>query len=441
MSDTSIQTRPNPAPAVPSTTTPPRADVLRYVRKFLKALASLRLTVFLFVLSMILVFCGTLAMMDNGLWATLTVYFRSFYAKIPLQVFVRFGQVFFGVSPDLNVGGYIPFPGGWTIGAALLVNLIAAHIMRFKFTWKRSGILLIHGGLILLMIGELVTGLFAVEGSMYIPLGGSTNYVENLDRVELAFVTPSAEKGPDGKELDDVVVIPESILVQGGVIHDDRLPADVEVVRWMANSAQPVPGEVKGGVESPATRGLGLRCTIKEEPRGRGVDSDQKRDMPSAYVTLKDKKTGAPLGTYLVSVYLTTPYVLQPQEVDIDGRTCQIALRQQRTYRPFTFQLKELKHDTYKGTGIARNYSSLIHLTDREDKEDREVLIYMNHPLFYRGETFYQTQVLQGGTYTGLAVVRNPGWFLPYISCTMVALGMVVHFWMHLLSFLHKVTR
>jgi hypothetical protein len=439
MSDTSIQTRPNAAPVIPGGPTPPRADALRYARKFLKALASLRLTVFLFVLSMILVFCGTLAMMDNGLWATLTVYFRSFYAKIPLQVFVRFGQVFFGVSPDLNVGGYIPFPGGWTIGAALLVNLLAAHIMRFKFTWKRSGILLIHSGLVLLMIGELVTGLFAVEGSMYIPLGGSTNYVENLDRVELAFVTPSSEKGPDGKEQDDVVVIPESILVQGGVIHDDRLPADVEVVRWMPNSAQPV--EIKDGAEAPANRGFGLRYTAKEMPRGRGVDSEQKRDMPSAYVTLKDKKTAAPLGTYLVSVYLTSPYVLQPQEVDIDGRTYQIALRQQRTYRPYTFQLKDLKSDMYKGTGIPRNYSSLIHLTDPEDHEDREVLIYMNHPLFYRGETFYQIQVLQRGTYTGLAVVRNPGWYLPYIACTMVALGMVVHFWLHLLSFLHKVTR
>ena len=27
-----------------------------------------------------------------------------------------------------------------------------------------------------------------------------------------------------------------------------------------------------------------------------------------------------------------------------------------------------------------------------------------------------------------LQVVRNPGWLLPYLSCTMVTLGMLVHF-------------
>jgi hypothetical protein len=25
-------------------------------------------------------------------------------------------------------------------------------------------------------------------------------------------------------------------------------------------------------------------------------------------------------------------------------------------------------------------------------------------------------------------VVENPGWFLPYVSCVLVALGLVVHF-------------
>jgi hypothetical protein len=406
-------------------------------KKILRPLASLRLTVFLFVLSMFLVFCGTLAMMDNGLWAALTLYFRSFFAKIPLQVFVRFGQVFFGFPTSWNVSGWIPFPGGWTIGTMLMVNLVAAHLVRFKFSWKRSGIIVLHAGIILLMVGELITGLFAVEGTMLIPVGGATSFVENLDRVELAFTWPDDAKTEDGKEQDNVVVIPESLLQKGGVIHDERLPADVEVVRYLPNAS--APAETTGGAANLATRGFGLRMSVQEMPRGRGVDADQKRDIPAAFVTLKDKTSGASLGTYLVSVWLSPPYVMQPQEVEIDGRTYQMALRQQRTYRPYTFHLRELKHDTYRGTSIAKNYSSRVRITDPDSNEDREVLIYMNHPLFYRGETFYQSQVLQGGSYTGLAVVRNPGWFLPYISCTMVALGMVVHFGFHLLGFLQKV--
>src|SRR6516162_7972798 len=117
MSDTSIQTRPTSAPSTPSPAPPgkgkeggAKGHILPLAYKALKALASLRLTVFLFVLSMILVFCGTLAMMDQGLPTVLRQYFRSGIAWIPLQLFVRLGQVFFGVPPGTQVAGSFPFP-------------------------------------------------------------------------------------------------------------------------------------------------------------------------------------------------------------------------------------------------------------------------------------------------------------------------------------------
>ena len=427
MSETSIQTRANPAPILPPTPPQRRPERFHYARQVLRALASLRLTVFLFVLSMILVFCGTLAMMDQGLPTVLRQYFRSGIAWIPLQLFVRLGQVFFGVPPDTQVAGSFPFPGGWLIGGVLLVNLLAAHLIRFRFTWKRSGILVLHTGIVLLMVGELITGLYAVEGNMTIPLGGSSNYVESFDRLELAFVWPK------DKDNDNVTVIPTSLLQKGGVIHDEELPVDVEVVRYFANST--LPREMPSGVENPATKGFGLETAAVEQPPGRGVDAEQKRDMPSAYVTFKDKKTGASLGTYLLSTWQV------PQDVDIDGTTYQVALRFQRLYRPFTFHLQELRHENYKGTSLAKRYASLVRVTDPSRGEDREVLIHMNHPLYYQGESFYQSSVnstREGGEITGLQVVKNPGWVLPYIACTMVALGMAIHFLLHLLDFLHR---
>jgi hypothetical protein len=426
MSETSIQARPNPAPVFSDA--PPRHRVDRFPRakKVLLALASLRLTVFLFVLSMILVFCGTLAMMDQGLFTVLSHYFRSAIAWIPLQLFVRLGQVFFGVPPNVQVAGSFPFPGGWLIGGVLLINLLAAHIVRFRFTWKRSGILMLHAGLIILMLGELVTGLFAVEGIMMIPVGGSSNYVENFDRLELAFVWPADDKN------DNAVVIPESRLRGGGVIHDDELPVDVEVVRYLANSS--LPKETPSGVENLATKGFGVETVAIEQPPGRGVDADQKRDMPSAYVTFKDKKTGQALGTYLVSFWLN------PQELEVEGTTYHVALRLQRSYRPFTFHLKELRDEPYRGTRLAKRYASLVRVTDPSAGEDREVLIHMNHPFYYKGETFYQSKddTVAGVKVTGLQVVRNPGWPLPYIACTLVSIGMAIHFLLHLLDFFHR---
>jgi len=425
MNDTSIQARPNPAPVLPGAPPQSRAGFLWYVKKTFKALASLRLTVFLFVLSMILVFCGTLAMMDQGLFTVLSRYFRSWMAWIPLQLFVRFGQVFFGISPNAQVAGSIPFPGGKLIGAVLLVNLLAAHAIRFRFTLKRSGILLIHSGIIILMLGELITGEFAVESNMTIPVGGSSNFIENFDQLELAFVSSANDKE------ENVVVVPDSQLHTGSAIHNDLLPVDIQVERYLNNSS--LPDVTPPDAENLATRGFGLQTVAIEQPPGRGVDADQKRDMPSAYVTFKDKKTGQSLGTYLVSFWL------KPQEVDIDGTPYRVALRLKRSYLPFTFHLEELKHEAYRGTSMAKRYASLVRVTGANGL-DREVLIHMNHPFYFEGQTFYQSKVdsMAGVEVTGLQVVRNPGWAMPYIACTMVSGGMVIHFLLHLLGFFRR---
>src|SRR5262249_25650663 len=103
---------------------------------------------------------------------------------------------------------------------------------------------------------------------------------------------------------------------------------------------------------------------------------------------------------------------------------------------PYTIHLKEFRHDRYIGTDKPKNFSSLIRLVDPTRNEDREVLIYMNEPLRYEGETFYQASFLKGDTGTVLQVVRNPGWLMPYVSCILVAVGMLVHFGLHLVGFL-----
>src|SRR5262245_2871296 len=76
----------------------------------LQRLADLRITVVLFVLALLLVFWGTLAQVDYGVWTVVAKYFRSFFVWVPLKV------VFFnGIDADLA----IPYPGGWAIGGAM----------------------------------------------------------------------------------------------------------------------------------------------------------------------------------------------------------------------------------------------------------------------------------------------------------------------------------
>jgi hypothetical protein len=409
------------------------------IQAVLTPLASLRLTVWLFVLAVLLVFFGTLAQVDEGILTILHKYFRTGLAWVPFQIFVRFGQVFLDFPKTMSVSGSFPFPGGWMIGGLLLANLLAAHAVRFQLTWKRSGILLLHAGLVVMMVSEFVTGVCAVEGQMPIQQGGSANFLQNVNLPELAVINRSETHS------DDVVAIPSSLLRKGKLIQHEALPFDVEVVRYMVNSAL---RPARPQANNPASAGDGLQLVAVERPEVSGTSSDE-ADVASVYVTLKQKGNGESLGTYLVSLWYPV-YLLQgdpqillrlgywPQHVTCDGKNYDVVLRYQRTYKPYTIFLKEFRHDKYLGTETPRNYSSDIRLVDPTRNEDWDVHIAMNEPLRYLGETFYQSGFLPGDQGTVLQVVRNPGWLMPYISCAMVSLGMLVHFGMHLVGFLRR---
>src|SRR5712664_1742846 len=107
MNKTAIQARvppPAPSPVEPVKNVQPSAAGV-IIKKILTPLASLRLTVVMFVLAIALVFMGTLAQVDEGIFTVLTKYFRTGIAWIPFQALVRFGQVFLGVSPQAQVSG------------------------------------------------------------------------------------------------------------------------------------------------------------------------------------------------------------------------------------------------------------------------------------------------------------------------------------------------
>jgi ABC-type transport system involved in cytochrome c biogenesis permease subunit len=101
--------------------------------------------------------------------------------------------------------------------------------------------------------------------------------------------------------------------------------------------------------------------------------------------------------------------------------------------------LLKFSFDRFTGTNTPRNYSSDVRIIDPDQGADRNVRIWMNHPLRYRGETFYQSDFNHATEHgTVLSVVHNPGWLIPYISCSMVALGMLIHFGMTLMEFFRK---
>ena len=77
-------------------------------------------------------------------------------------------------------------------------------------------------------------------------------------------------------------------------------------------------------------------------------------------------------------------------------------------------------------------------LIDPDRSVSRNVLIYMNHPLRYRGDTYYQAGFERDDRTTILQVVRNPSFLAPYIACIIVAAGLLVQFGSHLVGFARR---
>lgn len=408
----------------PATAPSPKPTKKHWLYRCLEIMASLRITVVMFVFAMLLVFFGTWAQKDAGIFTVVNQYFHTGICWIPLRVLLM-------RSVDSDFA--IPFPGGWVIGGLLLANLLAAHAIRFKMTWKRSGILLIHGGLILMMLGELFYGVWGVESRMLIMQGAASDHAENARTTELAIIDRSDAHN------DREIVISENLLSRkNAVIQDPLLPFDVEVVHYFTNASFRTANPKD---DNPATVGVGLRRLALWKPETTGVDTEQSVEAPAAYVTIKDRRTRKNLGTFLVSTHFTF-LEMPPEEVTVDGKTYGISLRQQREYRSYQLQLIEFRHDKYTGTDIAKNYSSKVRLIDPSMNENRVVDIYMNNPLRYRGDTLFQADLHPLAKGTVLQVVHNRAWnwawTLPYISCAVVTFGMLVHFGMHLFGFLKR---
>lgn len=367
---------------------------------------SLRLTVACLVLGMLLVFFGTLAQVELGLFKAQNEYFRSFF-------------VFWGPK---GAAWKIPvFPGGYLVGGVLLINLVASHIKRFKFTRDKAGIWMVHFGLILLLLGQLMTDLLSRESMLHLREGESKNYSEASRQAELA-ITDTTEAN-----LAKVVAIPQELLMRRKEINHSDLPFTVRVKTFLVNSMVEDRG-TNSAAPPAATQGIGARAAVRELPRVTEMD---RRDVPSAVVEIVTPQ--GTLGTWLVS-----EYVNGDQSFTWNHRTYELALRPRRYYQPFSLRLGEFRHDVYPGTDIPKNFSSRVLLQRPDTGESREVLIKMNTPLRYAGETYYQASFDPDNKGTVLQVVHNPSWLTPYFSCILVGVGLVVQFATHLLGFTLK---
>jgi hypothetical protein len=361
------------------------------VRAFFK---SFQLTIVLLALLMCLVVLCTLAQVEMGTAGAVNAYMRSFI------VWRQFSALPFPIPV---------FPGGALVGLLLTINLIL-KTLDIKLIWSRAGMWLIHVGLVVLFAGEFIAGMMQVDTNLSIEVGQTVNYVQSYKNMELAVIDVT------DPAWDEVYSVPDTLLSKGGAVAIPGTPITLNVKRYFPNAE--LSSLPPGSPPSLATAGVGAGVAIIERPV---VSADNEMNQTSAFV--EPVAGGQSYGTWLASVALGAP-----QSFTHEGRTYLLSMRLRRQYLPYAFTLKQFRHDVYPGTDIPKNFSSLVQVVNPSQKESREVLIYMNQPLRYEGKTFYQASFGKNDTLSILSVVENPGWLLPYVSCVLVSLGLLVHF-------------
>ncbi len=301
--------------------------------------------------------------------------------------------------------------------AAVLCYLGALVVFR-----RKAGIVVVHAGLLLLMIGELYTTWSAREQRLFFYEGDTTSHTYDVDFAEVAFI----QKLSDDRE--KVVTVEMNHLDIGGIVEDERLPFRIRPLGVYRNSVilRRRPGD-KGFDDE---RGLASVFRAEVQAPVSGADSDAV-NMPSAYIELLHPEKDESLGVFLVSTELYQQPDFELDQVEIDGQTWSTGLRFRHHYKPYQVTLVATERTNYLGTETARSYSSRFRIVDPDHNTDEVKQVSMNQPLRYNNETFYQSghdTDREGRRYSVLQVVQNTGWLIPYVSCGFVAIGLLLHF-------------
>jgi hypothetical protein len=397
------------------------------MRAVFKFFSSLRLTVALLAFSMLLVLLATFEQVQ---WGVFEVQKRFFEA---LVVVWQYPAQWPGA--DALHWLKIPLPGGFLLGGLLLINLACAHFRFFRASWRKTGIVLIHGGVVLLIVSGFLTAYLQQENYMWINVGGQSNYIESFHERDLVFIDHTDPK------TDTVVSIPVSHLDPNQPIHDPALPFTVKTVFYYPNSTLGMRSQNPEMPLLPADHGVARNRDLSIVPLPYDYTTEE-NNFASAVVSIEGPQ--GPLGQWLVSTLFDArmlPPIFKddfPQTFTVNGHTWEVTLRPRRVYLPYTIKLDNFIHELYPGTTVPKRYESQVHLTNTTTGEDRPVLIYMNHPLRYNGLTFYQSSFAQGDTASMLEVVRNPGAPLPYLAVLLVGIGMALHFTLSLVAHLRR---
>lgn len=368
--------------------------------KVVKSLASVKITVVCLFMLFVLTFWGTVAQVNQGLYAAQERFFASL-------VFL--------------VGGIVPFPGAQLVLWVLGVNLLCVTITRFIHYAqpKYIGILIIHFGLLLYLLSAFVIFRFSVESNVHLKEKDGTNLSASYSLWELAcWSQPGDKRNVHAYDVSTSSVGKRYAFSNGNF--------EVFVQQFYPN-AQAYAVTDKTSKSTPLNAS-GIALLQPKE-----VLVEREKNMAGGIFEVH-----AP-GQKSVSMLLYGGDS-RPTEIKIGDKSYFFTLQHKKYELPLTIELVDFRAKFHPGTETAKSYESTVKIT--HDGASRELVISMNKPLTYKDYTFFQASYAIdsfGTEYSTFAVVKNVGRFLPYISSLITFGGLALHFL--IMAFAHRSKR
>ena len=352
-------------------------------RAILGWLISPKLTVYCLAFLMVLTFWGTVYQVKHGLYEAQNIFFNSWF---------------------FTFAGFIPFPGTQLVLTVLTINLTAYFVNMVLTQPLKPGIVLIHAGMLMLLMGGAVTHHFAEESQLTLVEGQGSTVSASYNDWELAIWRQEGH-------IRDVLAVDANDLQAGDEVRFDAAGITVRVEQYFRNARAFRAPDVTG-----VTNAMGITQLTGEKPELE----------PAGNVAG---------GIFSVSTTGTTAKVLlygediAPAPFASGEASYHVGLRHKRFPLPMMISLIDFQREMHPGTEVAKSYSSRVEM--QADAIQRELTISMNKPLRHHEYTLYQASFSQsqdGAEASTFAVARNYGRLVPYVATSVVVLGMLVHF-------------
>jgi len=317
---------------------------------------------------MVLTVIGTVTQKDIGIYDAIHQYFHSVIAWL----------------------GPVPTPGGLTVLGLIFISLTVNFLFYSNWSWRKAGINLSHFGILILLLGGILTVATKTEGFMIIPEGAENNaYSDYHNRVvkigDTVFDFNHLEK--------------DQIIKQNNI--------SLKILDKCDNCGARAPSGLYEDL-----KGLAVNMELYDVP------SEVNKEANFSGLVFKILTPKSDQGTYIVMEDIQKNPVINDNE---------IKLTRAQTMLPFSIALQDFRKIDYPGTFKAQEFESDLIVQDYDT--EWPVTISMNKPLRYKGYTFYQSSFDQSanGEVTVLSVVKNSGRIFPYLSTFIVLVGLLLH--------------